>query len=400
MKTTPRVSWIAVALTIAALGASATGVTAQDAVPPEQSGGRRFTLTLALEAGAQGVGEWGAWWNFARVVAPPTPFAADRSWFEIYAKPGVRIRFDASHQWSLFGSVSVVGSANVGHDVFGEGDSGRVLLEDAVAGVRYTSSGGTALELSGGAQRYTIASGMLISVGASNGFERGATTLFPRKAWQMTGVARVSRGRFRADAFYLDPNELASSDSKTKLAGVQVNVTQGKDGYIGAAYITALQSDYLYIKARLTLIPNGREGLNVLHGFARVRPVASAPGLLGVVDVVREWNGRIDRRAWAVNAEVANTFHRATWTPTLAYAFRYFSGDDPATPETERFDPLFYDGGPTGFAAGSNGSMAFYNANVNLHRVRASLVASARDLIDVLYFHVRASETNSPIQFG
>ncbi len=65
---------------------------------------------------------------------------------------------------------------------------------------------------------------MLISVGAYNGFERGATTSFARRAWEEAGLVKWSKGPLSIDGFYLNPNELRSSDTQTRLAGAKAEL--------------------------------------------------------------------------------------------------------------------------------------------------------------------------------
>ncbi|WP_241374644.1 hypothetical protein, partial [Escherichia coli] len=84
---------------------------------------------------------------------------------------------------------------------------------------------------------YKIAGGFLISVGGGNGFARGATSLAPRRAWEMTGIGKVGYKRFSATGFYLDPNELGSSDTDTRLGGADFQYKLGNDEYLGVAYL-------------------------------------------------------------------------------------------------------------------------------------------------------------------
>ncbi len=69
-------------------------------------------------------------------------------------------------------------------------------------------------------------------------------------------------------------------------------------------------------------------------------------------------------------------------------------------PNLEKFDPLFYEGAPNLWASGSNGSFAFLNSNVYLHRLALSLTLTQRDFVNFYYWHVRADQVNSPLQFG
>lgn len=105
-------------------------------------------------------------------------------------------------------------------------------------------------------------------------------------------------------------------------------------------------------------------------------------------------------RATAGRAEIGYAFKSMPFAPTLAFSWQTFSGDDPKTRRLERFDPLFYDGSPTGWATGTNGSFVFINSNVNAYRVSLALYLSQRDFLTFRYAHTRANQLNSPIQFG
>ncbi|MFZ4808483.1 MAG: hypothetical protein ACOYLQ_14595 [Hyphomicrobiaceae bacterium] len=365
----------------------------------------RFTsgpwdVKFGFDGGIQIAGEWGSWWNLASSVAPTANYKPDRGWSELWAKPSLRVTYSASEHLALYGGVAAMGTRTLGHDVFEEGDTGHVSLENGYAGIRIKTADGLSLDLSGGQQDYSIGNGMLIQTGAGNGFERGALLFAPRTAWGMTGVARLSLASVSFDAFYLDPNELSSSDTKTRLAGAKTEVRLAPNQMAGLAYIDVLSSEYPSMQAPLTLVPNGRDGLQTIHGYVRVEPLPSVPGLWIAGDLAQQWNDRIDLRAVGGQGEVGYTAAKLPFSPTFSYAYRYFSGDDPATGRNERFDPLFYAGSPTLWATGGNGSLAFYNSNVQAHRLGVDLVLTQSDLLKFRYWRVDAAELNSPIQFG
>jgi len=275
-------------------------------------------------------------------------------------------------------------------------------VEDAYFGVRYGDvKANKTFDISYGRQQYKIGSGMLVSVGAYTGFERGATTTFARRAWKEAALARLNYGPLSFDTFYLNPNELRSADTFTQLAGSKAEVALGQNQYVGLAYLNVFNSSYPYLAAPVRLIPDGRDGMNTLHAYARVNPVRDTlPGLYVAGDFAYQWKDSIAMRAFAYNAEVGHAFANLPFKPTLAYAFRSFSGDDPNTARFEKFDPLFYEGSPPLWASGSNGSFAFLNSNVLLHRISLALVVTPRDFVNVYYWHVRADQVNSPLQFG
>lgn len=363
-------------------------------------------LQFGIEAGIQAVGEDHAYWDLSHRFAPGSRFRTTLGWAEGYAKPSIAFE----HKFggvTLYGGVSALASGTLARDVFDTGNRGMVLLEDGFVGLRAGTPGqGLFMDVSAGPQSFRIGSGMLIADGGGDGFERGAVVFGPRRAWQMTGIGRVGYGPFSITGFYLDANELHSGDTNTKLAGANAEVALGKNQSIGAAFGQALSSTAPYPRAAPggngapAVLPDARDGLRFVNLYGRWNPFTDLPGLWIAGDLALEWNDRINMRAWGGRAELGHAFDNLPFRPVLSYAWQTFSGDKPGTRRLERFDPLFYDGSPGGWSTGSNGSFVFINSNVNAHRLSLAITASPQDFITLRYAHVRASELNSPIQFG
>jgi len=362
--------------------------------------GDGWRLKLGVDAAIQSAGEIDSWWNLTEAFPPVNAYDPDRGFTEAYVKPSAKLDITASQDLRFYGGLAAVASYTLGQDVFDAGDTGAVTLENAYGGLRLNAAPGMSFDISAGMQDYEIGSGMLIQMGGGNGYERGALLLSPRTAWDMTAIARERFGGLTFEQFYLDPSELESGDSFTELAGLHGRYDWSQEDYAGLAYIHVLKSDYPALAAPLVIIPGGREGMNVVHGYGRTAPLAALPGLWLAGDLAYEWNGRIDQQAWGGQAEIGYAAARLPFMPVFSYAFRYFSGDDPSTSVNERFDSLFYEGSPTGWATGGNASLAFYNSNVMAHRFGVDFTLSERDFAKARYWHVRAAQENSPIQFG
>lgn len=362
--------------------------------------GEGWRLKLGLDAAVQTSGEINSWWNLTDAFPPPEPFDPDRSWTEGYVKPSAKLDIAATSALDFYGGLAAVASYTWGMDVFDAGNTGAVTVENAYGGLRLSASPEMSFDISAGMQDYAIGSGMLIQMGGGNGYERGAVLLSPRTAWDMAAIARERFGGLTFEQFYLDPSELESGNSLTELGGVHARYDWSAQDYAGLAYIKVLKSDYPALAAPLVIIPGGRDGMNVLHGYGRSQPLPDLPGLWLAGDLAYQWNPRIDQQAWGGQAEIGYTAASLPYMPVFSYAFRYFSGDDPSTAVNERFDSLFYEGTPTGWATGGNASLAFYNSNVMAHRFGLDLMVSERDFVKARYWHVRAAQENSPIQFG
>lgn len=363
-----------------------------------------WTIKLGVFAGTQLVLENNAFWGLSDVFAPTAGYSKDRVWNEAWLVPSVRVDYAASEQLDLYAGLAAAATGNLGRDVFAQGNSGRVSLENAFGGVRLGKNSKVTLDLSGGQQPYRLGSGFLIDLGAQNGNQRGAALVSPRRAWEYTGIARLTAGRFSADAFILNYNEITSADPDTTLAGgkIEYRLTEAAgDEHVGLSYIYAIDSTMPYARAPLTIVENGREETQTINPYVRVRPLReAAPGLYVALEGAYQWNNRIDLSAYAVSAEVGYQWETSKLRPKISYAFREFSGDDPSTSDLERFDPLFYDGGVHAFASGSNAALAFYNTNVRTHRFSLNLMLTPANFLTASYWRVEAAQTNSPLQFG
>lgn len=362
----------------------------------------RVKVKFSIAGVAQVNGVTGSWWNLSDTFAPSAKYKPDRAWGESWIKPGVTTEFLLQDSARLYSGLSYVGSGNIGRDVFEQGNQGLFAIEDGYLGVRMGDrENSSELDISYGRQQYKIGSGMLISVGAYNGFERGATTSFARRAWEEAGLVKWSKGPLSIDGFYLNPNELRSSDTKTRLAGAKSELALGDMQTVGVAYMNVFESTLPYVAAPVLLIPNGREGLNTVHAFNRLNPIKQlAPTFYFAGDYAYQWNDRINMSSNAFSGEFGNQFQSLPFVPKLSYTFRSFQGDDLRTAKFEKFDPLFYEGSPVLWATGSNGSFSFINSNVQSHKFFTSLSISKRDTLSFHYWHVRADQINSPIQFG
>ncbi len=363
------------------------------------------TVRAHVQAGVNLVGEQDLFWGLADIFAPTANYNPDKVWFEGFVKPGVSFRSELSESETLYGMVSGVWSGTIGIDAYDKGDTGRVTLEEAYFGFLTENPGGLSVDLSAGARELTLGTGMLIVNGGGDGFERGALKLGPRKAWELAGIGKLMHGGFSATGFYIDANEVPSSDSMTALTGGDFRFDHPAGGFIGVTYAHVVESNSAYPKVDLgnppEIIEGAREGLNVVNAYGRTGKLDGAlTNWYFSADLAYEWNDRIDMEAWGGRGQVAYTFADATWTPRLMYTFQSFSGDDPNTPGLERFDPLYYDGSPSTWATGSKSAMTFINSNVHAHQVEFSVKPSMQDTITLRYAHVRANELNSPVQFG
>lgn len=367
------------------------------AQPPAKDG-----WTLSVEAVSQGLFATDAFWGLAQTFAPSAEYRTRSTWVEASLKPSILGKQTIDEATTVYGGVSLVASGTLGEDVFQQGQTGRVGVEDAFLGLRRVIAGGTVVDASAGAQRYVLGQGLLLAVGAGNGYERGAVTLAPRRAWENTVLIRATHRAATFEAFWLDPNELPSSDTGTQLAGGRAQWEPNASMTVGLAWFEAVRSTAPYPQAPVRLVENGREGLRTTDLHGRWAPVSGPLAGLSVTgEVAIQRNQRVALKALGWGAELGYQIDGLPYRPRVSWSPRLFSGDQPGTPDRlERFDPLFYDASPATWSSGGNGSLAFYNSNLRVDRFRIDLTVSPRDFVNLNYWNVRAEQANSPIQYG
>ncbi|HRD98692.1 MAG TPA: hypothetical protein PLA97_20100, partial [Rubrivivax sp.] len=228
-------------------GACLIGLLWASAGAAEPAAAPDLTVETSVEAGLQLAGERNLFWNLPATFAPSAGYDTSRHWWEAYIKPGLRGQKALAGGATLYSQLSAVGSGTLRKDPFDAGDTGRLSLETAMAGVRLPLAGSDwHADLSFGAQAFSVGTGMLIANGASNGFARGALKLGPRKAFERTAVARLASDATTAELFYLDPNENPDSDSGTRLVGGALTYRPDADRLAGLAIgrVTASSAPY------------------------------------------------------------------------------------------------------------------------------------------------------------
>ncbi|WP_245584750.1 alginate export family protein [Salipiger mucosus] len=360
-----------------------------------------------LQFGLNAVAERNLFWDLATTTNPGSGFDPDTEWLEGYIKPGVSFEHRAGPAATLYGKLSAVSSYTWGTEAFDTGDTGETTLEEAYLALRGDIGAGLSYDLSLGARELTLGTGMLIANGATSGFERGALKFGPRKAWERAAIGRLSSGNISGTAFFLDPNELPSTDGGNELAGLDLRFDDPAGGYLGATYVDVLASDTPYPQAAPdgsgapTVTPGAREGTRTLGFYGQTNPLGGALENWSFTgEVAYQWSDQIDLEAWAGRVTAGYTFADVAWSPSLTLGYQTFSGDDPDTATLERFDPLYYQGSPSAWATGSKSASTFINSNVNALTAALRFQPSPADTWTVRYAHIRANELGSPVQFG
>ena len=395
------------ALALLAVGSASPGY-AQDQQGSQTTiyDGDGFTLRWHLQGGLYAATEGNVFWDLGSATGTGLAFDPDKAWLETYLKPGVSFEYDLGDGARLYGKLSGVASYTFGTDPFEQGDNGDVTLEEAYLAVRGNVAG-LDYDLSFGAREFRLGTGMLIANGATSGFERGALKFGPRKAWERSATLELSANGYTGTAFYLDPNELPSTDGKNELAGFDLRYDGGDGAYFGGTFVRVLNSETPYPQAALggsgapTVMSGARHGTETLAfygGTGNLDGPLKNWSFTG--DLAYQRNDRIDLRSSAGRIQATYTFSDTKWSPKVTLGYQSFTGDDPNTTELERFDPLYYEGSPSSWATGTKSASTFINSNVNALSVALQVKPSRRDTVTLRYAHIRANELLSPIQFG
>ncbi len=365
------------------------------------------TVKTTFEAGLNLVAEDNLFWKLPSTFAPNIAYSRNTTYLEEYIKPGVKLQFKRP-LYTIYGRGSVVLSHSTGTDPYNEGNTGRATLEEGYVGIKTNQKNAWNYDLSVGARTLKFGSGMLISNGGTSGFERGALKLGPRKAWERSIIARLSRAEFNVTGYYIDPNELDSNNTDTRLYGFDINAPLfSNKGRWGMTFGHVIRSRSPYPKAAPggagapTILENGRDGLNFVNHYGHATLYEHKGAFyFSQWDGAYQWNNNIDLRAWGGRIRLGSTYHQFAWQPTLLYSWQTFSGDNPNTNRLERFDPLYFEGSPSAWSTGSKSSMVFINTNVYSHQLSLSLLPHQQHQVKFRLARINVNELKSPIQFG
>lgn len=322
------------------------------------------------------------------------------AWAEGFVHAGVYGMTPLAGTAFAYAGLSAILSGSAGRELFTDDTRHHLGTEDAYVGLvgGQTSEEGRRLlwNVSAGRKRFAIGDGFLIANTASNGSTRGALQSNPRWAADMLVLGQVRYNSTLAEAFYLDPDELPIVDSKTKIAGLNFEVSPRPGLDLGATYLKVLDSTFGYFATTPSSPPGvtmGRDGLEVFDLRARWQPENSA--VFVATEAALQRNDRFAMRATGVTAEVGYRFAEALWRPEVSYRIAKFSGDDGATARFERWDPLLSGGNGEQWVQGINHFKIFQNSNLIAHRLQFRLRPSARfELVPQLWVFRADSTTN------
>ena len=351
---------------------------------------RRADLLLKLKAVAAGLAyaNQNSWYGQPQDFVGANPLADNPSgagwagWGEGAYEMGIQGIGPLTSSVYVYGSFSYMATASAGAELFTDATRLYGGVEDAYGGIVFgkTWEDGRRLvvNVSAGRQPFKLGDGMLIRITSGNGFERAALQLNPRWAGDMLVLAEARYNNTKVAVFHFDPDELPPIDSRTRVNGVNYETGLGGPAQLGLTWLTVPQSSYGYFTPTAS---GTRAGLNVFDlRFSWQPALASQSGPYFRSEIAHQRNDEnsFAMRAWGGFFEFGYTAADWAWRPTFSYRLSGFSGDDPATPTYERWDPLFSGGTPEEWVQGINHYKMFQDSNIVAHRLQGRLRPSPR----------------------
>lgn len=294
----------------------------------------------------------------------------------------------------IYGAATAMWTASVGQDLFTAEARSMVAVEKLYAGLLYADKAKRrSVNLSVGRQNFTLGDGFLFSQysGSANAGPRPGLYLNPRTTFDMTGLVNIRLDTVRLQGFYLDPNEIEDLESNTNFAGANINWQVTPKVTLGATYVVIPRSDTRFRLPGGATVP--RQGEETVALNLRLDDPVGLDGVWLQSEYAWQWNGD-ETRAWAGYATLGWRGGDVPWQPSLSYRYSAFSGDDPATPTYERYDPLL-GGGLAEWVQGINMKKLFGNANMNIQRVRGTLRPAKKLTLTFDFFDFEARELNN-----
>jgi hypothetical protein len=337
-------------------------------------------LKFKLDVFALTYGNNNAWYGQPGPMLAGNPLADGPAgagwsdWAEGYLQYGAYGITPVTGNLYAYGNVSVITSGSAGQELFTDLPRGYTFWEDVYVGLVGGNVDGKGnrltFNLSAGRQRFTLANGFLIAITAANGWDRAALQANARWASDLLVLGEVAYNQTKLQAFFLDPDELPILDTNTRIAGLNLETTPVDGLTLGATYLTVPESESGYFGPTGAII-GSRQGMQLFDvRFSWTANPAGASGPFAGAEIARQTNDSFDMDARAGWAEVGYSFADKRWSPAISYRFANFSGDDPATPAYERWDPLLSGGTGEQWVQGMSHFKVVQDSNVIAQRIQ------------------------------
>lgn len=362
----------------------------------------RTLLRVQLNAGMGTYADHNPWFGSAPTYTSASPIATDppgpgwANWAEAWVEYGLAgaTRLGNSNAYA-FGEATMLTSGTFGQDLFSSETRSKTLPEKLYAGVLWAEAGsGQSARLTLGRVNWQLDDGFLFSrfAAGANAGPNASLYLNPRTTYQMAALADVRVGKFKAEAFDLDPAELQDYDSGTRFQGAHLAWFDKEAWDLGLTGYRVRNSKTVFRDPQGNVFP--REGQRTAAARMGYWTLAGVPGLSALGEYAYQTHSDVPWSARAWYAQVAYTARQYAWLPSLTYRFASFSGDDPNTPTREAFDAPM-SSGLDKWVQGVNFKKVVTNSNLNTHRVRLYLSPSETVNYTFDYFRLWADVPNA-----
>jgi hypothetical protein len=318
------------------------------------------------------------------------------SWIESYAEYGLAGAAQIGDTpFYAYGAVSAITSGSYGQDPWQDATRVWTGFERGYGGLLYIDpTTGNSFNVSAGRQNVTLNDGWLVHFvrGNANIGKRAASYLGPRNANDFSVVADAKLGPWTAKAFWIDPDELPSIDSRASFLGANLRYTFRPGLTVDATYITVARSTGSLIAPGGVRLP--REGLRTYAGHFRWEQPFGADGFWLASEFAYQDHERFRMSAHAAYGLIGYQAAHLPWSPSLSYRYSYASGDNPNSASYNRFDPLLSTGLGNWLQGISLGKLTS-NSNLAVHRLQFNLVPMPTLNVTFDWHILRAPERNN-----
>ncbi|NVZ70395.1 hypothetical protein [Pseudomonas costantinii] len=311
------------------------------------------------------------------------------NWQEFYVKPGIKLDYALTPDFSVLAGASVVGAST-----FGDGDAGgftrssdgKVASEEMFVGVRAGE-----WKLTAGRQNYMVGTGFIVMDGNLDQFKDGAYWLGPRTAFRDSAILAWDHGALKSQAF-----TLRTDDDLGDFRMTGVNFDYDLDGQ---ATLGAMAFRVNALGPRGSTLPRRRDGMQVynLRALNAKVPGVAALTLNGEYAVERGSGEGVDYAANAWYAQADYAFGNVPLTPIVGYRYASFSGDDNLTDNRQKaWDPLskgFVDWG-TWLVGDVVGNYLLFNSNENVQQFSLKTHLSETLTLGTIHYQFWLDEKN------
>ncbi|MEM7468267.1 MAG: hypothetical protein AAF387_15460, partial [Pseudomonadota bacterium] len=286
-----------------------------------------FDPSLNLRAGLQ----YGTGINFG-LGALDDIGERERSTLYLSIKPGVNASWRQAHGEAYGGFSAVLATTTLDGEISGQvARSGDEAFEIDHGYVGWRNE---TVDISFGAQEYTVGDGFIVGDGNFNqGGEDGQYWTGSFLAWRNSAVAKLSLHHAKLEVFWLRTDrDLGDS----RVAGVNIETTSSfKWGKVGALFLEVFEGNQFNL--------DGIQAWNIRGHDLRFSTLSNLTlfGEFVLERGVDEDGGgqNNDATGWYIEAQYE--FVSLPWRPKLNYRYARFSGDEANTPDNEEYRGLF-----------------------------------------------------------